>query len=278
MKISAYHKQKGDFVEWYNPNTKYDRVYASKVFTFTPDVSFEIQADEIIRGGTGYQIYEDLPQEIEKTKPDYTLYPDCDYAIGFLTRGCVRSCSWCVVPKKEGLIHPSSTWQEIKREDSRKIKFLDNNVLACEYGLQQIEELGHEKIWVDFNQGLDARLINPATAKLLANLRWIRFVRLSCDTHNMLPIIEQAIAYLKEAGVAKSRLWSYMLVKDDLEEAEQRALQLEDMGIIPFAQPYRDFEGHEPTKEQKHFARWVNNRAVFKSCSFKEYKYNKTRR
>lgn len=272
MRISAYHKAKGDSVEWWNGLIHYDRVYMSKVFTFSPDVDTAIRADEVIRGGTGYKDYGSLPEDIEATQPDYSIYPGFTRAIGFLTRGCIRNCPWCIVPKKEGRIRPAATWQEIKRPDSREIVFLDNNVLASDHGIQQIEELGSEKIWVDFNQGLDARLITPEVAALLARLRWIRFVRLSCDTDEMLPIIEQAAAYMKEAGVAKSRFWAYMLVQD-VAEAEQRALALDRMGVTPFAQPYRDYDGGEPTEEQRHFAIWVNKKAVFHSCSWREFDY-----
>ena len=120
---------------------------------------------EIVRGGTGYKNYGSLPDEIERTSPDYSIYPEIDYAIGFLARGCIRGCSWCIVPKKEGWIRPAATWEEIKRPDSRKIIFMDNNVLACGHGLQQIEAMGGQRVWVDFNQGLDARLITPETRR-----------------------------------------------------------------------------------------------------------------
>ncbi|MEI3499941.1 MAG: hypothetical protein V8Q39_00220 [Anaerovoracaceae bacterium] len=100
MKISAWHKQQGDDVEWWIGLKKYDRVYMSKVFTFSPDVDAVIQAGEIVQGGTGYKDYRNLPQEIELTFPDYSIYPDYKHAIGFLTRGCIRSCPWCIVPQK----------------------------------------------------------------------------------------------------------------------------------------------------------------------------------
>ena len=153
--------------------------------------------------------------------------------------------------------------------------FLDNNVLASEHGLEQIEQMGHEKVWVDFNQGLDARLITPKIAELLAGLRWIRFVRMSCDTSAMLPVMEQAVAYLREAGVARSRLWAYVLVQD-VADAHRRVLALEKMGVLPFAQPYRDFDGGAPPYEQRAFARWVNIRSVHNSCTWENY--NDTRR
>ena len=271
MKISAWHKAQGDEVEWWIGLKRYDRVYLSKVFTFSPDVETVIQADEIVRGGTGYKDYRSLPPEIEAAFPDYSIYPECKHAIGFLTRGCIRSCPWCIVPKKEGRIRPAATWREIKRPDSRQIVFLDNNVLAHEHGLQQIEEMGQEEVWVDFNQGLDARLITPKVARMLSRLHWIRFVRLSCDTAEMLPVIEQATTYLREAGVAPSRFWCYMLVQD-VEEAHRRAVALDKLGIVPFAQPYRDYEGHEPAQDQLDFARWVNHRATFKTCAWEDYK------
>lgn len=270
MRLSAYHKARGDEVEWCMPLLHYDRVYMSKVFTFSPDVDIAVQADEIIKGGTGYKDYGSLPSEVEVTPPDYTIYLHYPHAIGFLTRGCIRNCPWCIVPRKEGAIRPAATWHEIKRPDSRNIVFLDNNVLAHKHGLQQIEELGHEQIWVDFNQGLDARLITPEVARLLSGLHWMRFVRLSCDTEQMIPVIEQAVAYMREAGIAPSRFWAYMLVQD-VEEAHRRALALDAMGVMPFAQPYRDYDGGDPTAEQKKFARWMNARQAFRACRYEEF-------
>lgn len=173
------------------------RVYLSKVFTFTPDFNGVIAADEIVTGGTGYKDYGILPPEVEAMPPDYSIYPQFKRAIGFLTRGCIRRCEYCIVPHKEGNIHPAATWEEIKRADSREIVFLDNNVLASDFGLEQIDRMSGKPVWIDFNQGLDARLITPAVAKMLARLHWIRFIRMSCDTSDMLPAVEQAAAYLR---------------------------------------------------------------------------------
>ena len=154
MRLSAWHKAQGDDVEWWNGFTHYDRVYLSKVFTFTPDFDTVIGADEIITGGTGYKDYASLPPNVEATPPDYSIYPQYQRAVGFLTRGCIRNCPWCIVPRKEGYLHPAATWKEIKRPDSREIIFLDNNVLASGHGLEQIGRMGGEPVWVDFNQGL----------------------------------------------------------------------------------------------------------------------------
>ena len=279
MKISSYHKRRGDMVSWYSPlnfseNEKADIIYMSKVFTFTPDFEYPLYAERVIKGGTGYKMYESLPEEIENIFPDYSIYPQYDFAIGFLTRGCIRNCPWCIVPKKEGYIKAAARWKEVKRSDSNKIIFMDNNVLACEHGISQIEELGNEDVYIDFNQALDARLITKDIARLLSKCKWIRYIRLACDTSEMLPIIEQATAYMKEVGIAKSKFWAYALVQD-VEEAHQRILKLNEMGVKPFAQPYRDYEGGEPTQEQKDLARWCNQKAIFNSCKFEDYKPRK---
>lgn len=274
MRISAWHKQNGDSVEWYEPmfSGHMDKVYMSKVFTFSPDYEYYIDADYIIRGGTGYKLYDvNLPDEMEHIFPDYSIYPDCDYAIGFLTRGCIRSCPWCVVPKKEGKLCAYDTWQHIKRPDSKKIVFMDNNVLASEYGIAQIEEMTHADVRIDFNQGLDARLIDRDIAKILANIKWMKYLRVACDTSNMIPVIRQALDYLAEYGLKASKVWSYVLI-EDVEDAHHRIVELDKMGVIPFAQPYRDFDTNYVNPEHKRLARWCNMKATFKSCTWEEYK------
>lgn len=270
MKISAWHKARGDTVEWWNPMEEFDLVYSSKVFTFTPEE--QMLTPDTIKGGTGYGIMDELPPYIDAVLPDYSIYPDCDHAIGFLTRGCIRKCPWCIVPKKEGHIRPYRKWQQIKRPDSRDIVFMDNNVLACEHGINQMQDMIGEKIRIDFNQGLDARLITPEVAKILSKLKWIRFIRMSCDTDAMLDVVLDKIHLLGKYGVKPYRIFVYLLVQD-IPSAEMRACALRQAGAEVYAQPYRDFDnGIEPTQEQRKFARWVNHKAIFKSVdTFADY-------
>ena len=271
MKLSAWHKAQGDAVEWWNPLLTYDRVYSSKVFTFTPECPY--LPENTVRGGTGYGILDELPPEIDAMFPDYSIYPKCDHAIGFLTRGCIRKCPWCVVPKKEGHIRPYRTWREIKRLDSRDVVFMDNNVLACEHGLEQIADMGGQDVRVDFNQGLDARLITDDVAKLLSRLKWINYIRMSADTDAMLDVVLTAIDRLGKCGVKPYRVFVYVIVQD-VESAERRAIALRNIGANPFAQPYRDFTTNtEPPQEQRDLARWVNHKAIFKTVkTFAEYR------
>ncbi len=141
MKISSYYKERGDNVEWYNPLLHYDKVYAAKIFSFTPDYGYYINADQVEKGGTGYDISKVLPVEVDRIIPDYDLYNiDKNLAYGFLTRGCPNRCKWCVVPQKEGNITPYMDIEEIAHE-RKNIILMDNNVLASEYGLQQIEKI-----------------------------------------------------------------------------------------------------------------------------------------
>lgn len=269
MKLSAWHKAHGDTVEWWLPLGEYDKVYSSKVFTFSAEN--EYLPPGVVKGGTGYGIYGDLPEEIDAMYPDYSIYPDCKYAIGYLTRGCIRRCPWCVVPKKEGNIRPYRTWEEIKRPDSNKIVFMDNNVLACEYGREQLRSMIGQPVKIDFNQGLDARLIDDGVAETLSALNWIRFIRMSCDTDAVLSTVLKAVERLDRNGVKPYRVFVYLLVQE-LDSALRRAEALKAVGVEVFAQPYRDFENKiEPTKEMRRFARWVNRKSIFKTVRWEDY-------
>lgn len=270
MKISSYHKNKGDLVEWVNHFNHYDIVYQSKVFTFSPDNSFCVHADRVIKGGTGYDPLIKLDPKIENRIPDYSLYPKFKSAYGFLTRGCPNHCSWCIVPKKEGGIRPESDIEDIL-QDRKSAVLMDNNVLASDFGIRQIEKIVKLKIKVDFNQGLDARLIDRQAAKLLSQVRWLAPLRMSCDTMVMLKHIKKAVRYLREYNCTPSRYFIYVLVKDS-GEALKRIRLLDKWGLDPFAQPYIDFTGkNNTTKEQKRVTRWVNRKAIFRSVKFENY-------
>ena len=269
MKLANYHKQHGDTVEWVNHLEQYDKVYQSKVFTFTPDNPFAVQSDEIIKGGTGYKMYYEL--FCDDTEPDYSIYPQLEHAYGFLTRGCVRHCPWCVVPKKEGDIRPYRDIETVLQGRETAI-LMDNNVLASPHGLQQLEKIADLKCKVDFNQGLDSRLVTDEIAKLLSKIRWIRFIRFACDTVPALEPLLKTIERLNHYGIKNYRIFVYLLVKE-VDDANERCKILKRLGVNPFAQTYRDYNKNIlPTHEQKQFAWYVNQKAVFKSTEWEEYR------
>ena len=204
MKISAYHKSVGDKVEWWNAldNEKYDRIYSSKVFDFTEENPF-LPPDKTVKGGTGYGVFTELPLEIDYMFPDYSIYPNCDYAIGFLTRGCPNKCPWCYVPQKEGSIRPYRTWQQLVRNDTNKLILMDNNILACEYGIDQLNEIANTDYRIDLNQGMDIRLVTDSICKILKKLKWIKYIRFSCDAVSQLPYFEKTAKMFDEYGISK---------------------------------------------------------------------------
>jgi len=265
MKLSAWHKAQGDDVEATTPVFApiYDKVYLSKVFTWT-DMP-PINKAEI--GGTGADLSVKLPDEIENLCPDYELYK-MDYSIGFLTRGCIRKCEFCLVPEKEGGIKPAADIETFLRH--KKAILLDNNVLAHKHGIEQIEKIARLGIKVDFNQGMDARLIDDSIAKLLSRVKWIRAIRLACDDQGMKLPLERAVSKLRANGYGKE-IFCYMLVRHDIDEALDRAEFLRGLKVDPFAMPYRDRGGNTPNYAERLFANWVNKKACFKSCTWPEF-------
>lgn len=275
MKISSWHKEQGDLVEWYDPLfSRPDRIYASKVFSFTPDfLDYAAGDPEPVCGGTGYDPDVKLPDEIERMIPDYSLYPDFPSALGFLTRGCIRNCPWCIVPKKEGRLREVDDIERVSA-GRKEVVLMDNNFLAAdeEFVREQLEKAARRRLKLDFNQGLDARLVTPENARLLADCRWIRYIRFSCDTVAMIEPIRRAVSLIRENG-CKREIFCYMLVQD-IGDAEARLCALVDLNVIPFAQPFRDFMGDStPTAEQRKFASFVNVKGgkLCRKMSFREY-------
>ncbi len=274
MKIAAWHKEQGDKVDWWIPVLHYDKVYSSKIFDFTPD-NVELPED-VIRGGTGYRdvpMQQELPSDIDAMYPDYSLYPECDYAVGYLTRGCPNHCRWCVVPQKEGKIRPYRRWKDIVRSDTDKLILMDNNILACEYGIEQLEGLIGSGYQIDLNQGMDARLVDDHVAKILGSIKWIRFIRFSCDQKSQIDPIKRTIELLGKNGVRPYRIFIYILVTADIADAVDRVEALKRYkGINLYAQAERNERlGVIPNKVQMEFTQRYIYSGKYRSETWNEY-------
>lgn len=273
MKLSAYHKKNGDEVEWWNPlfTDNYDFIYSSKVFDFTPENPY--LPNWTVKGGTGYNVKLKLSQEIEDIFPDYSIYPKCDYAIGYITRGCPNHCRWCVVPEKEGNIKPYRTWKELVRPDSKQLVLMDNNILASDFGIAQLESLIDSNYQIDLNQGMDARLVTEEISEILAKIKWIKSIRFSCDQASQIESIIKISEWLKKYGVKPYRLFIYLLVTKDIENAVYRVEQLKKIGSITiYAQAERN-ERKEiiANKEQLEFSQRYIFSGIYRKESWKEY-------
>lgn len=272
MKLSAWHKAAGNDVVWFRAleANQYPLIFSSKVFTFTdPDPYLP---PETVCGGTGYADGktwgDDLDDEVEHTCPDYDLY-GLDYSVGFLTRGCPLKCKGCFVPGKEGPIRAHADIDEFARH--KDVVLMDNNVLACDHGIQQIEKIARLGLRVDFNQGIDARLIDDGIARLLSKVKWRSAVRLACDHKGQMKAIQKAVTLLRWHNVTPRRYFVYVLMRD-VEDALERIRFLKGMDLDPFAQPYISAENPKPpTREQAALARWCNHKAEFKSRTWEEY-------
>ncbi len=274
MKISTWHKAQGDNVEWWNPLKNYDVVYSSKIFDFTPENPY--LPENTIRGGTGYAdvpIWQQLRQEVDQLFPDYTIYPACDYAIGYITRGCPNHCRWCLVPAKEGSIRPYRHWQELVRPDSKKLVLMDNNILASDFGIAELESLVGSGYAIDLNQGMDARLVDERVAKILAGLKWIKYIRFSCDQQAQIEPIMRTAELLGKYGVKPYRLFIYLLVTADIEDAVKRVEALKRLGNITiYAQAERnERQGIMPNKMQLEFAQRYVYSGRYRQESWAQY-------
>lgn len=276
MKLSAWHKHKGDSVSWFMPlvSYTYDQVYSSKVFSWTKEDGY--LPGHTIRGGTGYhEKCNNLPDKVEHIMPDYSIYHDFNASLGFTTRGCIRSCAWCIVPEKEGKIREHAEIKEFLRPDCPDVILMDNNILAHPHGIAQLEYSINAGLRIDCNQGLDARLIasDDTLARLLSKVRWLKGPRLACDHKSQMSAVEKSVLAIRKYGGKKYNFSCYVLVAE-IDDALERVEFLRALDVDPFAQPYRKPNSHElPAKELCQFSRWVNHKAIFKSVAWKDYHY-----
>lgn len=288
MKLSAYHKKQGDSVEWYEPlfSGHMDIVYLSKVFSFTPDYSYYVNADRVIKGGSGYAISmkdgvevfdkskdNDLPYEIEHIYPDYSLYPELteDMAFGFLSRGCPRGCDFCHVKEKEGrktykVADLTEFWK-----GQKNIVICDPNLIACSDWKDLLQQLIDSKAWIDINQGIDIRMMTEEKAEMIKQMK-VKRIHFVWDRYNDKDEIIPKFKMFKEiTGWSCEKTIVYVLTNFDTTQQQdlERIYTLRDMGYNPDVRVYDKIHAEN---FYKRLQRWVNNRRIFKTVKrFEEY-------
>lgn len=271
MKVSAYHKAKGDHVEMWNGFLHYDKVYMSKVFdeTYTEDIQTCINADEIVKGGTGYDLQNKLPNDIEHLMPDYSLYGIKDQAIGFLTRGCPRHCKFCIVSDKEGLKAEKVADLSEFWTGQRQITLLDPNITASKDCEELFKVLIKSKAWIDINQGIDIRCMTDKKADLLNKMK-LKILHFAWDnyefkTYQLLKEFRPLLQY------DSRRLRVYVLTNFDTthEQDLERVYKLRELDYDPYVMIYDKPNSLKITRE---VARWVNNKFIWRVCEkFEDY-------
>ncbi|MBD5314603.1 MAG: hypothetical protein HDS08_00290 [Bacteroides sp.] len=262
MRIAAYHRAKGDIVEIASPLFgHYDRIYQSKIFTFTPDIP-QYWKCQTIKGGTGYDIASRLPDEIEKSNAmDYSLYPQHRFSIQFFSRGCIRRCPFCLVRDKEGPIHPVEPVE--LNPNAESIEVLDNNFFANPEWRFAIDYLLKLNQPVNLH-GVDIRIMNEEQAYWLNQLRLKRsHVHIAWD----LPDIDLTDK-LREVTryIAPWKITCYILVgyNSTVEQDLYRIQRCREFKVLPFVMPYRDYENkNKPSQYCKDLAQWANKPQIF---------------
>jgi len=297
MKISAWHKSQGHEVSWYSPfDSWYDEVYLSKVFSFTPDYDYVINATTVHKGGSGYcidlvdgkEVYRperdsQLPPEIEHIYPDYSLYPQLtrDTAFGFLTRGCPRGCSFCIVGHKEGrcsrkVADLSEFWN-----GQSNIVLCDPNILACREWKPLLQDLIDSRALVDFNQGLDIRMMTPEKIEYINQIR-IKEIHFAWDRYQdkrvILPkfkLFSDLSTITKKNSEHKAIVYTIVNYDTTIKQDLDRIYTLRDLGYWAYVMIY-DKEHCSPV--YKDLQRWCNNRFVFGRVKrFEDYKVQHNR-
>lgn len=255
LKLAQWHINKGDQIKFIDLSSfNFDRIYGSKIFM----------------GGSGFDIKQKLPEEIEAVVPDYEKF-NLDYSIGFTSRGCIRDCGFCIVKEKEGEMQE----KDLSWIKNSKVILMDNNFLASEKYKEKLNYFIKNKIKINFNQGLDIRLINKENAELLSKLKFYdrnflkRRIYFAFDNPALEKIFIEKIRILTEF-IKPYQIMIYILVgfNTTFEEDMKRFKICREFGLDPYIQVYNNIKKNRKIKD---FARWVNKR-IYKTCRFDEYK------
>ncbi len=277
MRLAHWHRERGDDV-WLSRKVErgywepeYDVVYGSAIFDFSRerlDV-FRRSFPGSVIGGTGtgaWNTVEDAVPGIGREQ-SYADYPECDYSIGFLHRGCRLRCKFCVVPEKEGRPFEYMTVHELWRGEPwpRKLHILDNDFFGLPTWREHVDAIVDGKFKVCLTQGINVRLISDEAANALARVKYYdskfrdRRIYTAWDNLGDEAIFFQGIDRLADAGIPSRHVMAYMLVGyakgETMEQVMYRYEKMRARGVMPYPMVY-----DRSNKELCRFQRWVVGR------------------
>lgn len=286
MRLASYYRSRGDYVELtyrIDPDLfepEWDLVYASCIFSFSRErlEHFKKQFPNAIIGGTGSGSLETIESVVgDYAKYDYSDYPDIDYSIGFLQRGCRLKCKFCVVPGKEGKPKSVNTVYDLWRGDPhpKKLHILDNDFFGNPEWRDRINEIRDGKFKVCLSQGINVRLINDESASALASIEYrdTKFQRrrlyTAWDNLGDEQIFFRGVDMLERAGIPASNLMTYMLVGYDPQETWDKIFhrfdRMVERGILPYPMVFNNAR-----KDLKAFQRWVVT-GLYRAVPWQDY-------
>lgn len=275
MKVSAHYKSLGHEVGFNVDNPT--KIYVSTIFTrnrhktdglhfFYPDAVIDI-------GGSGVDVSKKLDFD-DLITPDYGLYPDVDYDMGFTTRGCIRNCYFCIVREKEGRFRRVQHPSEFHDPEHKKAMLMDNNILADKDWFFTVTDwLIENNISVDFNQGLDIRLMDSDIAERLTEVRHFKPWKFAFDDMSVRPTVEKGIQILADAGMHLKRnviFYVYCHGDEQFDDALERCkiLRSHNVGSFPM------YNQHAPrTRRMTDLKRWALPQ-VYWSIDFDKFRYD----
>lgn len=306
MKISGYHKSKGDTTSLllsYDNIDKFDKVYISKVFldTFVPEEVLKLKNVEY--GGTGffYDKADPLPDEIEHHMPDYDLYSKwvdkmidngvkkkdleyyTDYSIGFTTRGCFRKCEFCV-NKNYDKIFKHSPIEEFFDSNKKYICLLDDNILGYSEWYLVLNSLIATNKPFQYKQGMDIRLINKYKAQVLLSCKYRGDYIFAFDNIEDKKIIEDKLKIWRYYNTAKGQntklyvfcgfdrnnIWDLSFWKQDIVDLFDRIEILMRYNFLPYIMRYEKYNESPYRGIYINVAQWCNQPSLFANHSYRE--------
>lgn len=258
--------------------SEYDLVCISNIFDINREKVIIKNCDNIIHGGIGSNHPEKkLMSEVEQCNPFYYEHEDVSY--GFITRGCIRNCWFCKVPKFEGRMQTYNTVEKIvySNPNMQRVSFMDNNILAYEDHEDVFQFLIDRNIKCDFNQGLDFRLTNERNLKLLSQLNYFGNYIFAFDDPKYEPILNKKIKLMKEfmPSAWNFKFYIYYHPSMDLNLAFRRVEWCREHECLPYLM--RDVACWEC--EDRDFlidyASYCNQPAFFKKMTFEEFLFKR---